>query len=245
MPEWWHTLWSYRLEDLLLFSPRAHARLFELVNRETWPAAAAAAGLPALLAGLLLSRHRRAEPLALALLGLATLAFAELHLRQSLAALLPAAQPLALGFGLLALVALGLATAGLRSAGPGASNVPASITPAPGEHAARALAALLCGLALAWPLAAPWLGRPWWQAEPFALAPDPTVLGWLAWGTLTARRGLAWLALMALPLAWCALAGLLGAAMASPLAAVLPMAAAAVMAMRLLRARRSARAGRS
>lgn len=159
MPEWWHTLWNYRLEDLLLFSPRAHARLFELVNRETWPAAAAAALLPALLAGLLLSRHRRAEPLALALLGLATLAIAKLHLRQSLAVLLPAAQPLALGFGLLALVALGLAAVGLWSAGRGpaatGTGSPASpATAAPGNHAARALAALLCGLALAWPLAA-------------------------------------------------------------------------------------------
>lgn len=244
MPEWWHTLWSYRLEDLLMFSPRAHARLFELVNRETWPAAPIAAALPALLAVALLARQRVAGPLALLLLALATLATAELHLRQSLAALVPLAQPLAVAFGLQALLALGLAAQGLKHAlaAPGPAEAAA-----PGEHAARALAALLCGLALAWPLAAPWLGRPWWQAELFALAPDPTVLGWLAWGTLTRRRGLAWLAAMAVPLAWCACAGLMGAALASPLAAVLPMAAAAVLAMRLqrarLRGRHSARAG--
>ena len=67
------------------------------------------------------------------------------------------------------------------------------------------------------------------------------MLGWLAWATLTRHRGLAWLAAMAVPLAWCACAGLLGAALASPLAAVLPMAAAAVLAMRLQRARLQAR----
>jgi hypothetical protein len=95
------------------------------------------------------------------------------------------------------------------------------------------LTALLLGLALAWPLAAPALGRPWWQAEVLALAPDPTVLGWLAWAACTQRRGLVWLAYAGVPLAWCAFAGLLGAAMASPLAAALPLAAAAVVAGRL------------
>lgn len=123
MPEWWHTLWSYRLEDLLMFSPRAHARLFELVNRETWPAAAIAAVLPALLAVALRARQRVAEPLALLLLALATLATAELHLRQSLSALVPMAQPLAVAFGLQALLAVGLAAQGLKLAlaapGPG------------------------------------------------------------------------------------------------------------------------------
>jgi len=34
MSEWW----TYRLSDLLLFSPRTYYRLFELYNAAIWPA---------------------------------------------------------------------------------------------------------------------------------------------------------------------------------------------------------------
>ncbi len=234
MPEWWHTLWSYRLEDFLMFSPRAHARLFELVNRAWWPAPLLAALLPALLAAALLLRPQRrwAEPVTLGLLALASAVCAELHFRQSLAGLTWIASGWALAFGLQAVLALlTLATAVTAT------------EPPRGEAAARGLAALLLVLALAWPLATLGFGRPawqFWQAELFALAPDPTVLGWLAWAALTPQRGLRWAATMAVPLAWCVFAGLMGAAMAAPLAAVLPMAAAALLAQRLLRARQPA-----
>ena len=33
MPEWW----TYRLSDLLLFSPRTYYRMFELYHRQIWP----------------------------------------------------------------------------------------------------------------------------------------------------------------------------------------------------------------
>jgi hypothetical protein len=257
MPEWWHTLWSYRLEDLLMFSPQAHARLFELVNRETWPAVLLAAALPALLATALFSRHRHGEPLALGGLALATAAMAELHLRQSLAGLSPIALAWAAAFGLLALGTLALALATAWGRAPSswliAAQEPTSGTRVTGVLAARALAArtltarvltvVLLGATLAWPLAAPALGRPWWQAEVFALAPDPTVLGWLAWAAITPRRGWVWLTLSAVPLAWCGFVGAMGAAMAAPLAAVLPLAGAAVVAVRLVPAHRSANAG--
>ena len=49
MSEWW----TYSLSDFLLFSPRTYYRLFELYNREIWPAQMAAlvlgAGIVALL----------------------------------------------------------------------------------------------------------------------------------------------------------------------------------------------------
>lgn len=236
MPEWWHTLSSYRLEDLLMFSPFAHARLFDLVNRETWPAPLAAGALPALLGAALLSRRPGGPALALVLLALGTASMAELHLRQSLAGLTAVALPWAAAFGLLALAAAGLALHGWRSL-PAAQPAPRCTPGAPGEPAARALAALLTGLALCWPLTAPWLGRSVWQAEVYALAPDPTVLGWLAWATLAPLQARLWLAMAVVPLAWCVFAGLLGAALGSPLAAVLPLAGTAVLAMRVVRAR--------
>ena len=34
MSEWW----TYELSDFLLFSPRTYYRLFELYNRDVWPA---------------------------------------------------------------------------------------------------------------------------------------------------------------------------------------------------------------
>ena len=241
MPEWWHTLWSYRLDDLLMFSPRAHARLFELVNRETWPAALVAAAMPALLAASLLSRRGRAEALALMLLAAASAVMAELHLRQSLAGLTDVAWPWAVAFGLQALAAAGLAFRSWRHA---AAPVPAGTRSPAGKPAARALAGVLAGLALAWPLTAALLGRPFWQAEVFGLAPDPTVLGWLAWATLSTLPRRVWLAFAALPLAWCAFAGLMGAAMESPLAAVMPAAGVAVLVMRWGPFRRAQPAGR-
>src|SRR5436190_4088989 len=49
MSEWW----TYRLSDLLLFSPRTYYRLFELYNAAIWPAqiVAVALGLAVLLLG--------------------------------------------------------------------------------------------------------------------------------------------------------------------------------------------------
>lgn len=256
MPEWWHTLWSYRLDDLLPFSPLVHARLFERVNREIWPAALVAATLPVLLAASLPWRHRAGPPWALALLApvllaLASATAAELHLRQSLAQLTGVALAWAAAFAVQALAAAGLAIRTVRTwrapartgaasadtarppaALPSAAAAPVGPPPA-GHRAAQTLAALLAGLALLWPLTAPLMGRPLWQAQVFGLAPDPTVLGWLAWLALAPLRGRAWLALAAVPLGWSVFGGLMGAAMGSPTAAVLPAAGAAVLALRV------------
>lgn len=250
MPEWWHTLWSYRLDDLLLFSPRAHARLFELVNRETWPTALAVAPVPALLGASLLWRQRGGQALALLLLGLASAAVAELHLRQSLAGLTGVALGWAGAFAAQALAALGLGLMSWRQAirPHASSDTPSAIgPPRAASRSARALAALLASLALAWPLAAPALGQPLWQAQVFGLAPDPTVLGWLAWAAVAPQHTRVWPVLAAVPLGWAVFAGLMGIAMASPLAPVLPAAGAAVLALRLIESRlaRDARRQRS
>jgi hypothetical protein len=49
MPEWW----TYRLSDLLLFSPRTYYRMFELYHRQIWPIQVVAIGSVAALTALM------------------------------------------------------------------------------------------------------------------------------------------------------------------------------------------------
>ena len=106
----------------------------------------------------------------------------------------------------------------------------------------RAVGAALLVAAIAYPLAAPLLGRPWSQAEVFGLTPDPTAIGTLGVLLLLEagreRRLPPWLraawlgALWTVPVAWCLVTGLtlwtLGAveAFAAPAAAALALLAA-------------------
>ena len=59
MSEWW----TYRLSDLLMFSPRTYHRLFELMNAEIWPmqVVTIAAGLAVLGLAILKSTRRAAH----------------------------------------------------------------------------------------------------------------------------------------------------------------------------------------
>ena len=56
MSEWW----TYAPSDFLLFSPRTYFRLFELYNREIWPAQVASIGIG--FAMLALLRRREIQP---------------------------------------------------------------------------------------------------------------------------------------------------------------------------------------
>lgn len=173
--EWW----SYRPADFLMFAPRAYWRLFELQHQAWWPShlACLAAGLAA-AAALALRRPRAASGGAL-LLALAS-GFAALgFVAERFEAIFWAAR---LQTALLLVAACGLA---LAATGLGAHR----------RGRARGAALALLGVALlAYPLLAPASGRPWSQAEMFALAPDPTAVAVLAWvlGTHGAGAAQTW-----------------------------------------------------
>ena len=200
MSEWW----TYRPADFLMFAPRTYWRLFELHNAAWWPAPpllllAGLAGLVWMLRSLRTASQTRRGGLAprAGAVGLAAAwAFvAGSFLLQRYAPINWAASAYA---GVFFAQALGLAAlaaaAGLRAA----------------ASPARRRTALLLGLwaLLGHPLLAPAFGRPWAQAEVFALAPDPTVIATLAFLLAVDAPGRParwlWRALWLLALAWCA-----------------------------------------
>lgn len=203
MSEWW----TYSLTDFLLFSPATYYRLLEAHNRDMWPAQ-----VIAVIAAIALPRRLRADdaPSGTFLL-LATGWAMSGILFHSLryATINWAATWFAGGFLLQALLLAFLAYR-LRA-------------PAQTAGVTRALGWLLlgCGL-LVYPLL-PWLtGRPIWQAEIFALTPDPTVIATL--GLLVLHSGRARWLLLPIPLLWCAIGGATLIAMDSPTAFLLPLA---------------------
>jgi hypothetical protein len=107
--------------------------------------------------------------------------------------------------------------------------------PSPDAAARIGLALFLFAL-IGYPLVAPVAGRPWDQAEVFALAPDPTAIGTL--GLLLAARAKGTTSLALLPLLWCLISAATLWAMAS-FEALLP-AGAALLAVATFAARRSA-----
>ncbi|QOY94214.1 hypothetical protein IM543_22460 [Massilia sp. UMI-21] len=183
MSEWW----SYSLSDFLMFSARTYYRQFALMNRALWPLQ-----LPALAAGVaILACMLRVRPAgtrcAFALLGLAWLWVGWGYHLQRYADIHTGAPYFAAGFFI---------QAGLL--GWMAARRPA---PPPTAGFAAGAALLIVFLALtAYPVLAPLDGRSGWQAEIFAIAPDPTVAATL--GVLLFWRA-PWL-LWVIPLLWCA-----------------------------------------
>lgn len=190
MTEWW----SYRVDSFLLFSARTYQRLIESYNAEVWPLQ-----MVTLLIGvaLLLWLGRRHSPtrdrVVFVLLALAWwwVAYGFLYRRfepinwsAAYAALLFALQgALLLWFGL-----LGRGRVQRRKLSP---TDPIAIT------------LIVLGVVV-YPFVGPMLGRPWGQAEVFALMPDPTVIATLGFLLLAEppRR-----ALLAVPLLWCLYSG--------------------------------------
>lgn len=219
---------TYSPRDLLHFSPRTYFRLFELNNRALWPAPIAALAAGGALAWLVAAPARAAWRLraACAILAAAWLWVAWSYLARRLASVHLAGQYFALAFtvqaALLAVLAVtrpGLAFAAARAR----------------RQAGAAIVALAI---LAYPAVAPIAGRPWAQAEVFALAPDPTVAATLGVLAAAAGRARAWL--MALPLAWCAVTGTTLWTLDAPEFWAMPALAAATVAAGAWRGARSA-----
>lgn len=184
MSEWW----TYSLSDLLMFSKATYFRLFELHNADLWPAQ-----LPALAVGIALllclarggARSGRAAAL---LLSLAWLWVAWTYFAQRYATINTGAPYFAMAFAAQAVLLLWLAS----------RRAPPRLREPIGALGKGALGISLLAL-VAYPLLAPLDGRPWGQAELFALAPDPTVAFTL--GALLLWRA-AW-PFWIVPLLWC------------------------------------------
>jgi hypothetical protein len=206
MSEWW----TYSLSDFLLFSPRTYYRLFELYNTDLWPAhvLALAAGL-----GILASMVRdggRWRSAASLLLAACCVWVAWAFLLGRYATINWAATWFA---GLFAVQAVLLVLAGAGGGTAGSQ---------PRPRRAGAITLLVFALAV-YPLIGVAVGRPWTQAEVFAMAPDPTALGTLGFALLAPTAGRRWL-LLAIPLLWCAISGATLWTMEAPEAPVLPAA---------------------
>lgn len=221
MSQWW----TYRPSDFLMFSPRIYWRLFESLNLATWPAPVLLLALGPLL-WWLLRRGVAARGVAGAL-ALAWTSSGWLFLQQRLAPIHWVAEGFALAFGALALTWLALALPpGLAWRGEPSRR-----------RAALALWVVAFGLVPVLPLLA---GRPWQQAEVFALAPDPTAI--VALGVLLVLKHPAgaahWLLRLAWTgaLAWCAITAATLAVMGSA-QALLPVACAALASSVALRCR--------
>lgn len=238
MTEWW----TYRLSDFLMFSAPTYYRLFERQNAAVWPwhwpVLALGSALAAWLTWLI-TRQRTAQEragpehrAARAVCGLLAVIWCTVAWSFLLRLYAPinwAANAFAIGFGL---QALGLLMAALGLHG--------RLELARGRSAWVGLGLLLFAL---WvhPVMGWLLGRPWTQAEVFALAPDPTVLGTLGLLLMLRRevqRGtrpgfagpLSWFWwLWPLPLLWCAISGATLWTLHAPDAALMPAAAAVAL----------------
>lgn len=206
MSEWW----TYSLSDFLLFSPRTYYRLFELYNTDLWPAhvLALAAGL-AVLASMVRDGGRWRSA-ASVLLAFCWVWVAWAFLLDRYATINWAAAWFA-GVFLVQAALLVLAGTGGGMAGS-----------VPRPRRAGAITLLVFALVV-YPLIGIAVGRPWTQAEVFAMAPDPTALGTLGFVLLAPTAGRRWL-LLAIPLLWCILSGATLWTMGASEAPVLPAA---------------------
>jgi hypothetical protein len=225
MSEWW----TYRLSDLLLFSPRTYYRLFELYNAAIWPAQLLAVALG--LSVLFLGRRQgssRGRAIAGILAGCWLFVAIAFHANRY-ATINWAAVDFGWGFGFEA--ALLIWTGVLRG----------KLVFEPGEGAiGRAAVGIFLFALLAQPFVGPLCGRPWRQVEIFGVAPDPTAVATL--GILLLASGRVRWELLAVPAIWCAISGATLLAMKSPDAWVTPLAAVLAVALAVGKARARRRA---
>ncbi|MGI6856260.1 DUF6064 family protein [Mesorhizobium sp. 1B3] len=208
MSDWW----TYRPQDLLLFSPRVYWRMFELHNAAFWPLHVLTLAIGFGLVMLVSFRPRGSGPwIAFALAALwAFVAWSFLwHRFAAINWAITYVVPL---FGLQALMlAIGGWSRGLVF---DRKDIAARI----------GLLLALAGI-FAYPLLPSFFGRPWTSAETFGLAPDPTAvvaLGFL----LTAGGGLT-LPLLVIPVFWLLLSGITLRTMGDP-QAWMPFSATAI-----------------
>jgi hypothetical protein len=213
MPEWW----TYSLSDFLLFSPRTYYRLLELYNLAVWPFQVVAVALGAVILALFSRGGGRQARAGSALLAACWLWVAWAYLWERYDTINWAASYFAVGFGIQSLLLAwsGVVRDELRF------RAAADITTIAG------LGIFLYAFVVH-PLIAPLVGRPWLQAEVFAVAPDPTVVATL--GLVTAAWRPHW-ELLVVPLIWCTVSGATLWTMQSPEAPVMPVVAAASLAL--------------
>ena len=181
------------LEDLLLFEPRVYWRLFALENEALWPAQPVLLAAGGLLVLCLLSGRPPSGRWLGPALGAAWLWTGWQFVALRYGAVNWAAPAFAWGFYAEAMLVAALGLSGRlvldrwRRTWPGIG--------------------LLAAALLAWPFLAALDGRPWGQAEVFAIAPDPTAIATLGLLALAVRSR--WTALLCIaPALWLALSAL-------------------------------------
>ncbi len=208
MSEWW----TYTLQDFLLFSPRTYYRLFELYNRDVWPAQILTLGAGVAILPLL--RRGGAGPgrvIAAILAGCWLWVAWGFHF-QRYATINWAATCFAAAFAVQALLLISTGVLrGRLEFGAADSAV------------GRAGLGIVLFALVVQPLIGPLVGRDWVQAETFGVAPDPTALATLGILLLAANR-VRW-ELLLVPMSWCAVTGATLWAMGAPDALMLPVAA--------------------
>jgi hypothetical protein len=218
--EWW----TYRLDSFLLFSARTYQRLIETYNADVWPLQ-----MVMLLCGvgLLLWLGRphspRRDRVMFVLLALAWWWVAWGFLHQNFATINWSAHHAAVLFAVqgAALLWVALARRGTVQRRQLSPTDPIAIT------------LIVLGV-IVYPFIAPMLGRPWQQAEVFAVMPDPTVITTLGFLLLAEppRR-----ALLVVPVLWCLFSGAMLWALRAGHAWVPPAMAALAVACLLWRRR--------
>jgi hypothetical protein len=190
MPEWW----TYRLSDLLLFSPRTYYRMFELYHAQIWPIhLVVIVSVVAIVVLLRRDGEWRGRVIA-ALLAVSWLWVAIAFHLQRYATINWAAKYFAVLFVAEALMLtwLGVVRRRLRF----------SLSRESAPYMAVGL--LLVALALE-PIAGRIAGRTWQQVEVAGLTPDPTAVATLALLALAIPR--APRALLVIPVLWCVIGG--------------------------------------
>ena len=208
MSEWW----TYTLSDFLLFSAPTYHRLFELYNREIWPAQIVALALGVVILACLLSASAWRGRAVTAILAACWLWVAWAFHVERYATINWAANYFAIGFAVEALLLVWTGT------------MRAELTRVTVNRTVRIAGICVFVFALiVQPAIGPLIGRPWLQAEVFGVAPDPTVVATLGVLVLTPSRS-RWLTLI-IPIIWCVISGATLWAMESREALVMPLIA--------------------
>lgn len=218
MSEWW----TYRLSDLLLFSPQTYYRLFGLYNAAIWPAQLVALAVGLAILALLIWRPSFAGRAIALLLAACWVWVAWGYLATRYATINWAATYFAWGFAAEAflLLVVGLAAGKLTFA---------KLNNEPGK---AGFALFVAGVLIV-PFIGLLAGRDWLQAELFGIAPDPTVVATL--GLLVAADRMRW-ELIALPFLWCFVSGATLWSMQVPDAVVMPASAILALSVAAYRA---------
>lgn len=209
---------TYRLSDLLLFSPRVFYRLFELINIAAWPGHVLMLAIGLTMVFWLTKPNATRLRIGSVLLAGVWAWLAWFFLAKYYAAINWAAAWLIPVFVAEAVLLLIAGTFNSHRIGSGSTRSQTRTTPA-----------LFALVLLAYPLLAPLAGRPLQQAEVFGIAPDPTAIATMLW--LAAARGRFCGLLMIVPLVWCVISGLTLWLLDDPMFWLPPTAAALALAL--------------